>query len=140
MTQIHPSYDKNLWVMVPSCCSGKHYLLSNPHTFPGRMTVWCPLHQGTLYVSKSDFESGSVEAQYWVKGFLIGNEPSPPTTDEGDDLPDDDLRMIRWWAAIRQFPETGIWIRQERHCQSCGELLLPTQPGLKCSRCIQRTT
>jgi hypothetical protein len=130
-----PQYDEKLWITVSNCCSSKHYLLSNPHTFPGRISVWCPRQQLAFRVSKSEIETCSLEAEYWIKGFLVGNEPDAPTDEQGDYLPDDDPRMIRWRAALRQFPETGLWVVSERLCEQCGEILLPTQPGMICAKC-----
>ena len=135
MTQSPPPYDEKLWFTMRSHCAGRHYLLFNPHTFPGRMGAWCPTKQVTFYVSKSEMESCSPEAHYWMMGFLAGNEPAPPRGEDGGYLADDDPQMERWRAAIRQFPETGIWVVSERFCERCGEPLLPTQPGLKCPKC-----
>jgi hypothetical protein len=130
-----PRFDDTLWCIIEDCCPGKHYLLYNPHTFPGRMGVWCPSKQIGFCVSKSEIQECSLEACYWIKGFLVGNEPDPPTDEEGDCLPEDNPRHKKWRAAIRQFPETGIWVVQDRECEDCGEQLLPTQPGLKCPTC-----
>lgn len=130
-----PEFDEKLWFTMSDCCGQKHYLLFNPHTFPGRMGAWCPEKQLTFNVSKSAIETCSLEAEYWIKGFVAGNEPPPPRDENRDYLPEDDPRYRRWQAAIKQFPETGIWVMQDRKCEICGELLLPTQPGLKCGKC-----
>src|SRR4051812_45423141 len=103
-----PEFDVRLWFSTGSCCSGPHYLLGNPHTFPGRMTAWCPNRQVTFYVSKSEIEDCSTEASYWIAGFLAGSEPDAPRDQQGDYLPDDDPEYQRWQAAIPQFLETGI--------------------------------
>lgn len=131
-----PIFDENLWFTMGDCCSGRHYLLYNPHTFPGRMGAWCPLKKVRFCVSKSEIEDCSLEARYWIKGFLAGNEPDAPTNDEGDYLPDDAPAFERWREAIKQFPETGIWVRGERNCEKCGSAILPTQLGLECSACV----
>ena len=86
-------------------------------------------------VSKSAIEDCSVEAAYWTQGFLAGNEPDAPVDEEGDYLPEDHPQYERWRAAIKQFPDTGIWVGGDRPCESCGEQLLPTQPGLICPKC-----
>jgi hypothetical protein len=119
-----------------ACCPGKHYLLCNAHTFPGRMRAWCPNKQIVFSVSKSAMEDCSPEARYWVQGFLAGCEPDAPLDQKGNYLPEDDPKYERWRAAIKQFPETGIWVVQDRACEGCGEKLLPTQPGLSCPKCI----
>ncbi|BCM89426.1 hypothetical protein IAD21_01272 [Abditibacteriota bacterium] len=82
--------------MVGNCCSGKHYLLYNPHTFPGRMGAWCLLKRVHFCVSKSEIEDCSSEARYWIRGFLTGCEPNAPKDEEGDYLPEDDPSSQRW--------------------------------------------
>ena len=129
-----PEFDKKLWFTMGDCCPGKHYLLHNPHTFPGRMGAWCPQKKVTFCVSKSAIETCSIEAQYWVRGFLAGNEPDAPVDEHGDYVADADPQYEMWRAAIKQFPETGIWVRG-RQCEICGVELLPTQPGSKCPKC-----
>ncbi|NEQ28535.1 MAG: hypothetical protein F6K28_58120 [Microcoleus sp. SIO2G3] len=87
-------------------------------------------------MSKSEIEECSLEARYWIQGFLAGNEPDAPVDAEGDYLSDDDPKYERWRAAVKQFPETGLWVVSERTCESCGEDLLPTQPGMRCPKCV----
>ena len=108
-----PDFDEQLWFTMGACCSGKHYLLYNPHTFPGRMGAWCPLKKVRFCVSKSAVEECSLEAYYWIKGFLAGNEPDAPRNDEGDYLPEDHPRYQHWRENIKQFPEAGFWERFE---------------------------
>ncbi len=133
-----PAIDERLWfTMKEGCCPGKHYLLWNPHTFPGRMRAWCPVKRAGFNVSKSEIETCSIEARWWINGFLAGNEPPPPLDADGNQLADDDSRLARWRDASRHFPETGIWVEQERHCSCCGVELLPTQPGLRCPECVR---
>lgn len=33
-------------------------------------------------MSKNEIQNCSKEAEYWIKGFLTGNEPEPPVGDE----------------------------------------------------------
>ncbi len=133
-------FDPELWFTMGACCDGRHYLLYNPHTFPGRMGAWCPLKQVSFCVSKSEIHECSQAARYWIKGFLSGNEPDAPMNKKRDYLPDDHPRTQAWRAAIRQFPETGIWVVSERLCKNCKQRLLPTQPGLLCPNCANSSS
>lgn len=136
-----PDYDPELWFTMGPCCEGRHYLLYNPHTFPGRMGAWCPQKQTSFCVSKSEIHDCSDAARYWIQGFLRGNEPDAPTDAEDDDyLPEDHPRYQAWRAAILQFPDTGIWMRGDRFCKKCGQILLPTQPGLLCPACADASS
>lgn len=130
-----PEFDPSLWFTMGDCCPGKHYLLYNPHTFPGRMGAWCPVKRVQFCVSKSSIEDCSVEASYWIRGFLAGCEPDAPTDEQGDYLPEDNPAYERWREDIKQFPETGLWILGDRECQRCHGQLLPTNPGQLCSEC-----
>ena len=79
---INIEYDSALWVEL-SHCDGKHYILGNPHTFPGRIMMWCPNKEVSFFMSKNEIQKCSKEAEYWIKGFLSGNEPAPPSCDDG---------------------------------------------------------
>ncbi|HEU5379847.1 MAG TPA: hypothetical protein VFV38_30865 [Ktedonobacteraceae bacterium] len=130
-------YDEQLW-FIQEGCDEKHYLQGNPHTFPGRMAAWCPKQQQGFCVSKSEIQECSVAARYWIQGFLSGNEPAYPTDDEGYPLEsEDDPQIKKWRAAIQLFAKTGVWVRQERVCEQCGEELLPSTLGLVCERCLE---
>jgi hypothetical protein len=133
------TFDEHLWFTMASHCPGKHYLLGNCHTFHGRMSAWCPHKSISFCVSRSEMDSCSHETEYWVKGFLSGNEPAPPTDAEGDLLPRTDSRYQRWQAAIALFRESGIWAAMPRVCEVCGEELLSSQPGLRCPKCVKQT-
>ena len=130
-----PEYDENLWFTMGDCCAGKHYLLYNSHTFPGRMGAWCPLKEVTFCVSKSEMTELSSQAVYWVKGFLAGNEPDAPTDKNGDYLPEDHPRYQHWRAEIEQFPETGYWKFFAYLCEECGAQASLTQDGIHCFEC-----
>jgi hypothetical protein len=69
-------YDEKLWFFHKNC-SGEHFLLGNPHTHPERMYAWCPAKKHCFCVSDSEIEGRSIEAEYWIKGFLSGNESRP---------------------------------------------------------------
>lgn len=102
-----PEYDKALWFEHLGC-SGKHYLIGNPHTVPGRMWAWCPKEQCTIFISKADMGKMSKSAEYWVNGFLSGNEPEPPVDEEGD-IDFKSKAYKAWQRNCRQFTETGKW-------------------------------
>ena len=129
-------YDQELW-FTQEWCDEKHFLLGNPHTFPGRMAGWCPKQQLGFCVSRSEMLTCSTATRYWVQGFLSGNEPGLPTNEEGDIIDDeDDPRVKKWRAAIELFATTGIWVVTDRHCEKCGEALLPSQVGMLCKQCF----
>jgi len=100
-------YDKNLWFEHEGCV-GKHFLFGNPHTFPGRMWAWCPKKETSFCVSKSEIGEMSVQTSYWIKGFLIGNQPAPPT-DENDNEDLEGKSYKDWLKQIDKFVKTGLW-------------------------------
>jgi hypothetical protein len=100
-------YDSKLWVEL-SHCEGKHYILGNPHTFPGRIMMWCPNKEVSFFMSKNEIQKCSKEAEYWIKGFLTGNEPEPPVGD--DEMPDfESKEYSEWKDHIKEFHSKGIW-------------------------------
>lgn len=105
-----PRFDKSLWFMHLGCV-GRHYLLGNPHTVPGRMWAWCPKEGCTHFISLSDVGRSSRAAAYWMAGFLHGNEPEPPAGSDGP--PDYGSAEYRsWQAKARRFRKAGLWPRQ----------------------------
>ena len=126
--------DANLWVLLHDC-SGKHYLLYNPHTFIGRIAAYCESKNRLTNISKAEIADTSLEAKYWLKGFFAGCEPDCPKTEDGDTLPDDHPHVIEWREAIREFPKTGLWYSGAHQCLSCGAKLLPTTLGEHCRAC-----
>ena len=95
------SIDSRL-VFRSSHCDGDHYLVGNPHTFPGRMAMWCEVSSCELSVSLSEISSASEHARVWIDGFLAGNEPAPPQND-------DPSEEQAWHRARRAFRATGEW-------------------------------
>jgi hypothetical protein len=91
----------------------------------------------TFAVSKNEIERMSPEAEYWVKGFLCGNEPDTPLDRDGYDLEETHPEVKRWRQAIELFAESGVWVDQRRYCQQCGAELLPSQLGLLCQTCAK---
>lgn len=102
-----PNFDPGLWFMHRGC-RGRHYLLGNPHTVPGRMWAWCP-HEGcTHFVALADMGRRSQASKYWIAGYLHGSEPPPPAGPDGP--PDFDApEYRRWRSGARRFRRTGSW-------------------------------
>ncbi len=111
---VAPDFDEQLWFTMGDCCPGKHYLIYNPHTFPGRMGAWCPVKRVSFCVSIAEVEECSSEARYWIEGFLKGNEPDAPMDDYGDYVLDDDPRYEQWRENVKQFSLTGYWKPDEK--------------------------
>jgi len=101
--------DEKLWfTMKKHCAAEKHYLIGNPHTFRGRMLGWCPQKKTSFFVSKAEMEECSTETQYWISGFLSGNEPEPPANSERD-VDFESAEYKDWLNKIKKFRETGLW-------------------------------
>jgi hypothetical protein len=83
-------------------CDGWHFLVGNPHTFPGRMAAWCQNQQVEITVSLDEMTYISLGASFWIKGFLAGSELAPPTSDSPSD-------EAAWEEARREYRSTGIW-------------------------------
>ena len=104
----HPDFDDQLWFLMGEHCEGKHYILGNPHTFPGRFLAWCPCKQVSFFASLAGVENCSVESRYWFQGLLHGSEPSPPRNSEGD-IDFDSLEYAEWLKRCEDFRATGYW-------------------------------
>lgn len=103
-----PQYNEELWFTMGDHCGGRHFILGNPHTFPGRMMAWCPTKQTSFFFSKGEVESASSAAVAWIDGFLAGNEPPPPVDGDGDvDFASDAYQ--HWSREVTRFRETGHW-------------------------------
>ena len=102
--------DETLWIRVDACDS-HDYLVGNSHTFPGRMSAYCPTDGIHYSVSLSEIEEMSPEARRWVAGFLAGNEPRPEDMfgPAIHDAYDSDPRWRRWRDAIAEFRNSGSW-------------------------------
>ena len=120
--------DEDLWFEAP--CGGRDYLVDGcGHTFPGRMSAWCPARELHYNVSLGEMGNMSPAARYFVRGFLSGNEPAPPQDDEGCMAPDDEAA---WRAATRRFRRTGYWYGRWSTCEVCGAVLLPDRAAQCC--------
>jgi hypothetical protein len=128
--------DAELWVsLVEGQCQGRHFLLYNPHTFPGRIGVYCPTMRRTTRISKVQIADTSRAARYWLEGYLAGCEPRAPRSEAGEPLEHDDPRIVLWRQAIETFARTGFWSVSERQCQRCNGDMLSSTLGLVCHRC-----
>lgn len=99
--------DEKLWFEY-EVCEGKHYMIGNPHTFKGRMFAWCPKKERSFFISKSEILNMSVECEYWVKGFLCGNQPEPPTDSAGD-VDFESKEYKAWTSKVEDFENSGYW-------------------------------
>lgn len=101
-----PEVDEELWFTVGKRCPGHHYILGNPHTFPGRMMGWCPAKQRSFFFSRGEVEDLSTASRAWIAGFLAGNEPAPPV---GSDADVESEAYRAWQKRVEQFRQTGWW-------------------------------
>lgn len=100
-----PELDRRLWFKHRGC-TGLHFILGNPHTFPGRMLGWCEQKQRSFFFSKSEVEEASTEAYVWIDGFLCGNEPSAPINEDGD-VDFESSEYQSWLNEMEHFRQTG---------------------------------
>lgn len=103
-----PEVDPRRWVVTRLCRSHRDYLIGNPHTFLGRMAVWCPDGAHELAISKSDIIDMSAPASDWVDGYLSGSEPALPD-DDGLTSDEWDRAVARYDEKARRFRDEGRW-------------------------------
>ena len=126
--------DPRLWFDAP--CGGRDFLLQGQgHTFRGRMSAWCPDKQVSYNISLDEMGAMSDEARYFVLGFLSGNEPGPPTDEDGDSDPAD---LQAWRSATARFRRTGQWYGRWGTCRTCGCVLLPDTAEDRCHEHLDR--
>ena len=120
--------DEQLW--FEGSCGGRDFLVDGSgHTFPGRMTAWCPIKDGYYNVSFGEMGAMSTAARYFIRGFLSGNEPDPPEDEDGEMTPDD---RVAWLAATSRFRRTGYWHGRWSTCGECGCVLLQDSRADRC--------
>jgi hypothetical protein len=124
-----PEIDERLWFDAP--CGGRDHLLdANGHTFHGRMLAWCPHQEHHVYsVSLGEMGEMSTETQYFVRGFLAGNEPGAPFDSDWQMTPEDEAA---WASATDRFRRTGWWYGRWGTCAECGCVLLPDSAADRC--------
>lgn len=125
-----PEIDERLW--FESTCGGRDFLVGNGHTFVGRMAAWCPEKKVGYNVSLGEMGAMSDECRYWIAGFLTGNEPDYPYS-EDDDRDVDEVDMTAWEAALSRFRRTGLWNGRWNTCDVCGCVLLPDTAADRCA-------
>ena len=77
----------------------------------------------------------SIQAKYWLKGYLTGSEPQYPVDEEGDPYPPDHPEDIHWVQSVELFHQTGYWNLEDRYCEKCGKRLLHSYVGTECADC-----
>lgn len=131
--------EKELWFeMDHEDCHGKHYIIGNPHTFHGRIAAYCPTKKVFFNISPESITNMSQETKYWIKGYLAGNEPSPPDDENGEpNYPEHEV-YIDWQRSVDLFHKTGYWYSDVRHCEECGKKLLNSWPEIECEECFEK--
>lgn len=76
----------------------------------------------------------SREAEYFVKGYLCGDEPRSPDDVDGDSTEED---LAAWNQALGRFHRTGLWFGRWRTCNECGCVLLPDTAGNRCAEHLE---
>jgi len=111
MSNLPKGVNEALWFESASCDGNDYLVESNPHTFPGRMTAYCPHDVNHSYynVSLSDLASCSDECRNWAHGFVVGSEPGSPLNDEGFELEEDSPALVSWQNARQTYAATGSW-------------------------------
>ena len=111
MAQVPQSYwgdpDPRLWFQMAGC-KGRHFFVDGTPHLRGRMYAWCPDKQVVTRVSKSEITICSDEAGYFMRGYLSGSEPAPPTDAEGM-LVGDQADIDSWLRAVERWRLTGEW-------------------------------
>ncbi len=107
-SDLPPEVDAQRWVVTRLCVNHRDYLVGNPHTFPGRMAVWCPAASRELSVSKRDIVDAAQGSKDWIAGFLSGNEPPPPD-DEGLRADVWEKAHQEWESRTQRFRRDGQW-------------------------------
>jgi hypothetical protein len=108
-------HDADLWVIV-SNVPGHCFLGGNAHTHRGHIHAWSEELGKLVTITKYDVVDASPQAQTWLRGFLVGNEPDfaqwlgePWDIAEADYRTDSPLYQA-WQRDLRRFREDG-WIR-----------------------------
>jgi hypothetical protein len=101
--------DLELWVKVEGH-EGRSYLLGNAHSHRGRIWAWNHALGFASSISTYQVLDASDGARRWMDGFLCGNEPSLSQflgARVGDDVPDNEATLNRYWAAMKRFRTDG---------------------------------
>jgi hypothetical protein len=100
--------DSTLWFTTER--GGERYYLHTygAHTSFGRMYAYDPRQRESFCVSKNEIVEASRESQYFIAGFLTGNEPTRPVGASGP-LPESDPRVVEWRRHVAEFHASGVW-------------------------------
>jgi hypothetical protein len=123
-----PDFDEELW--FESTCGRRDLLAGRScHTYPGRMSAWCP-HDDVYYcVSLDEMGEMSEATRYFVTGFLAGAAPDIPIDADGETS---DADLAAWDAATRSFRREGFWSGYWNTCEECGRVLYPSNRSGRC--------
>lgn len=105
--------------------------------FTGEYQRYCPQKDVFFNVSLGEIGDMPLNTKYWIKGFLSGNEPSPPVDEEGDIYPPIHEDNIHWDKSVALFHKTGSWYSGERSCTICGMKLLNSWTDFECENCLE---
>lgn len=106
-THVEPVVDEHLWFTHKHCqydSESKHFVIGNCHTFPGRMHAWCPVGKRLFCVSRQEMSEYSYELEWWMRGFLHGNEPEPTDREK-----DESWHDPRYLKCVEAFHRDGVW-------------------------------
>jgi len=123
--------DERLWFVGP--CGQRDFLdVAGGHSYRGRLMAFCPHNSDYpgYHVSLSEMGQMSLEAEYFVKGYLCGDEPGLPEDENGDVTPED---LTAWRQAVQRFHTTGSWLGRWKTCEICGCVLLPDTAAQRCA-------
>ena len=93
-----PEFDTQLWFTLDGCCADRHYLLHNPHTFPGRMAAWCPLKKVRFNISKSKSASARTPPATGSRDFSLATSQTRPWTKTAATCP---ATTLAWKNGVR---------------------------------------
>jgi len=118
--------DANLSFFSVRCGDDDFVFDSSWHTFPGRMTAYCPHDDQDYRISLYELpEHLSDATRYWVAGFIAGSLPGPPPSAWDDEGVERGEVMERWKILAAQFRRIGWWPLDEdaeAFCLGRGEL------------------
>ncbi|MGM1047781.1 MAG: hypothetical protein ACQEXX_16795 [Bacillota bacterium] len=103
----------------------------------GEYQRYCPQKDVFFNVSLGEIGDMPLNTKYWIKGFLSGNEPSPPVDEEGDIYRPIHEDNIHWDKSVALFHKTGSWYSDERNCTICGMKLLNSWTYFECENCLE---
>ena len=104
-----PAQDPELWVTSDYCPDRDWLIEGNAHTHPGRLAIWCPHRGGGYNLSRDEIRETSVAGRYWIRGFVVGNEPNSPLDDDGFPIDETSADYQAWESARLEYLRQGVW-------------------------------